>query len=86
MSEVTIRRTREPAMRQRRSASSIRDPRRRTLPTKHGHADRPEATREYQSDRSSDHDPSSIHLRPGAAILPRSPPVRAGSTVTGGCA
>ena len=31
MSEVTIRRTREPAMRQRCSASSTRDPRRRTL-------------------------------------------------------
>lgn len=57
MSEATIRRTREPAMRQRRFASPTRDSRRHSLPTKHGHADRPQATRGYQSDRSSDHDP-----------------------------
>ncbi len=64
-------------MRQRRFASPTRDSRWRTLPTKHGHADRPEATRGYQSDGSSDHARSSTPLRPRATILPRPPPAEA---------
>ena len=75
MSEGRLRRMRGTAMRQRRPASSTRDDRRRPLPAKHGHAARPEATREYQSDTSSKQRPrSSISPRSGAGS-PRPPPV-----------
>ena len=75
MSEGRLRRMRGTAMRQRRPASSTRDDRRRPLPAKHGHAARPQATREYQSDTSSKQRPrSSISPRSGAGS-PRPPPV-----------
>ena len=75
MSEGRLRRTRGTAMRQRRPAPSTRDPRRRPLPAKHGHAARPQATREYQSDTSSKQRPrSSISPRSGAGS-PRPPAV-----------
>ena len=75
MSEGRLRRMRGTAMRQRRPASSTRDDRRRPLPAKHGHAARPQATREYQSDTSSQQRPrSSISPRSGAGS-PRPPPV-----------
>ena len=75
MSEGRLRRTRGIAMRQRRPAPSTRDRRRRPLPAKHGHAARPQATREYQSDTSSKQRPrSSISPRSGAGS-PRPPPV-----------
>ena len=75
MSEGTLRRTREDAMRRRAMASLIRDSRRRSLPAKHGHAARPQATREYQSDTSSKQRPrSSISPRSGTGS-PRPPPL-----------
>ena len=75
MSEGRLRRTRGTAMRQRRPAPPTRDSRRRPLPAKHGHAARPRATREYQSDTSSKQRPrSSISPRSGAGS-PRPPPV-----------
>ena len=76
MSEGELRRTRGTPMRQRCLAPSTRDPRRRPLPTKHGHAARPLATRGYQSDTSSPQcSRSSISSRPGARLL-RPPSVR----------
>ena len=45
MSEDTLRRMRGSTVRQRRLAPPTRDMRRRTLPAKHGHAARPQATR-----------------------------------------
>ena len=83
MSEAKIRGTREPAMRRRREASSTRNSRRRSLSAERGYTDRPQATRGCRSDRSSDLDPSSIHLRPRTTILSRSPPARTTSTATG---
>lgn len=74
MSAGTIRRMRGKTMRQRRSSSSTRDSRRRPLPTEHGHAARPQATRGYQSDSSSQRPRSSIHRGCGATALPRAPP------------
>ncbi len=75
MSEGRLRRMRGTAMRQRRPAPSTRDDRRRPLPAKHGHAARPQATREYQSDTSSKQCPrSSISPRSGAGS-PRPPPL-----------
>ena len=80
MNEGELRRTRGTPMRQRCLAPSTRDPRRRPLPTKHGHAARPLATRGYQSDTSSpQRSRSSISSRPRAR-LPRPPPVRVGGT------
>ena len=74
MSAGTIRRMRGTTMRQRRLSSSTRESRQRPLPTEHGHAARPQATRGYQSDSSSQRPRSSIHRGFGATRLPRRPP------------
>ena len=66
MSEGPMRRMRGTATRPRHLAPSTRDPRRRSLPAKHGHAARPPAIRGYQSDTSSQHPRSSILPRLGS--------------------
>ena len=84
ISGTTFRRLRDGTMRQRRFASPTRDIRMRLLLTKKGHAALPLATREYESDKTSNNSRSSLLRHPGVVILARPPPQQTGRSSTAG--
>ena len=84
ISGTTFRRLRDGTMRQRRFASPTRDIRMRLLLTKKGHAALPLATREYESDKTSNNSRSSLLRHPGVVILARPPPPQTGRSSTAG--